>query len=155
VVGFTAFDGQKQVTLPETGTYVVQVQASDFTITGTYSLGLQCRSPVAQTSIAISCGSLPQGSLKAAQVDQYTFAGTANRIVTLTLADTGGFFPGNGRVASANVFAPSGTPVVGFTAFDGQKQVTLPETGTYVVQVQASDFTITGTYSLGLQCLSP
>jgi hypothetical protein len=153
VVGFNA-NGQQQLTLAETGTYVVQVQAGNLVTTGTYNLGLQCRSPVVQTSTAMSCGSLPHGSITAAaQVDQYTFAGTANSIVTLTLADTGGF-PFGTTVASANVFAPSGKLVVGFNA-NGQQQLTLAETGTYVVQVQAGNLVTTGTYSLGLQCLSP
>jgi hypothetical protein len=52
------------------------------------------------------------------------------------------------------VFAPSGKLVVGFNA-NGQQQLTLAETGTYVVQVQAGNLVTTGTYSLGLQCLSP
>src|SRR4051794_38886385 len=102
----------------------------------------------------MSCGSLPQGSLIAAQVDQYTFAGTANVVVTLTLPGAG-VFPSGALIRSkANVFAPSGTLVVGFQA-NGQQQLTLAETGTYVVQVQANNFTSAGTYSLGLQCRGP
>ncbi|HLJ17180.1 MAG TPA: PKD domain-containing protein, partial [Bryobacteraceae bacterium] len=149
VVGFGA-NGQQQLTLAETGTYVVQVQANNLASTGTYNLGLVCRSPMVQPSTGMSCGSLPQGSITAAaQVNQYTFAGTANGIVTLTLADTGGF--GFGIDAVANVFAPSGKPVVGFGA-NGQQQLTLAETGTYVVQVQANNLASSGTYSLGLVC---
>ncbi len=152
VIGFQA-NGQQQVTLPEAGTYVVQVQASNLASTGPYNLGLQCRSPLAQTSTGMSCGSLPQGRIAAgAQVDQYTFAGVANGIVTLTLADTGpGGFGIIGVGAYANVFAPSGKLVVGFQA-NGQQQVTLPETGTYVVQVQASNLASIGPYNLGLVC---
>jgi hypothetical protein len=153
VVGFNA-NGQQQLTLAESGTYLVQVQSDDLASTGSYNFGLQCRSPVAQTSTAMSCGSLPQGKLVAAQVDQYTFSGTAGAIVTLTLADTAGFDALFGVVAKANVFAPSGKLVVGFNA-NGQQQLTLAETGTYLVQVQSDDLASTGSYSLGLQCRSP
>ena len=54
----------------------------------------------------------------------------------------------------ATLFAPSGAPVVSFVA-QGQQQITLSESGTYVVQVRANNFAGTGTYNLGLVCLSP
>ncbi len=154
VVSFGA-NGQQQLTLAETGTYVVQVNAGNLTTTGTYKLGLVCRSPTAQPSTAMSCGSLLQGSIATqAQVDQYTFAGAANDIVTLSLADTGGFDIHSIANVFANVYAPSGKSVVSFGA-NGQQQLTLAETGTYVVQVNAGNLTTTGTYKLGLVCRSP
>src|SRR5947209_15533627 len=79
VVGFNA-NGQQQLTLTETGIYVVKVESSNFADAGQYNLGLVCRAPQVQPSTAMSCGSLPQGSITAAaQVNQYTFSGQANR----------------------------------------------------------------------------
>jgi DUF971 family protein len=151
VVSFAA-NGQQQVALALAGTYVVQINSNDFATTGTYSFGLQCRNP-AQTATGLSCGGLGNGTLASAQVDQYAFSGQASGLVTLTLADKSGFDPFDGVVASATLFAPSGEAVVTFTA-DGQKEVTLTETGTYVVQVSSNDFATTGTYGFGVECLS-
>jgi 2-methylaconitate cis-trans-isomerase PrpF len=143
-------NGQRQITLTENGTYVVQVRASDFASTGQYGFGLECRNPPALVKAVLTCGALPQGNIAAGgQVDQYTFDGQANRIVTLTLANTGGWPYYAAPVAA--LFAPSGTQVVSFQA-NGQRQTTLTENGTYVVQVRASDFASTGQYGVGLQC---
>jgi hypothetical protein len=51
------------------------------------------------------------------------------------------------------VFSPTAAVVVSFNGSD-QRQLTLPESGTYVIQVRASDFVSTGSYGLGLECLS-
>ncbi len=152
VVSFNA-NSQQQVTLALTGTYVTQVYSDDFASTGTYSFGLQCRNP-AQTSNTLSCGGIANGTIAAAQVDQYSYAGTAGRIVTLTLADTSGFNPYGGVVARATLYDPTGNAVVSFNA-NSQQQVTLALTGTYVTQVYSDDFASTGTYSFGLQCRNP
>jgi hypothetical protein len=152
ILSFNA-NSQQQVTLARTGTYVIQVYSSDFASTGTYSFGLQCRNP-AQSASALSCGGIANGTLASAQVDQYTYAGTAGRIVTLTLADTGGFNPYGGVVARATLFDPTGNAVVSFNA-NSQQQVTLALTGTYVTQVYSDDFASTGSYSFGLQCRNP
>jgi hypothetical protein len=49
------------------------------------------------------------------------------------------------------LFSPSGDEIVGF--FQGQRVLTLPESGTYVVEVVSSGFVATGTYNLGLECI--
>jgi PKD repeat protein len=154
VVSFSGND-QRQVTLSTAGTYVIQVRAGDFASTGKYNLGLQCRNPATEGTPEISCGALPSGNLaKSAQVDQYTFEGQANRIITLTLAKTGGFGPFALQVPVATLYAPSGEAVVSFAGND-QRQVTLSAAGTYVIQVRAGDFANTGKYNLGLECRNP
>jgi hypothetical protein len=52
------------------------------------------------------------------------------------------------------VFAPSGAQVGIFNA-NSQNALTLPESGTYIVRVNSSSLVGTGSYSVGLQCLSP
>ena len=153
VVAFGA-NALKTLTLPETGTYVVRVNASDLVGTGTFDLGLDCRFPLMPTPSALACGDTVSGSIqKAAQVDLFTFSGTMGATVDLSLANTGGFNPfREGQTAFATVFAPSGATVVAFGA-NALKTLTLPETGTYVVRVNASDLVGTGTYNVGLTCL--
>ena len=151
VITFNA-NSQQQLMLPESGTYVIQVRASNFVSTGTYSLGLECLLPTSPVDQALVCGSLYAGTIDAvAKVDQFTFFGQANDKVTLTLG--AGNFPFQ-VTATATVFSPTIMEVITFNA-NSQQQLMLPESGTYVIQVRASNFVSTGTYSLGLECLLP
>jgi len=151
LVAFPA-NSQQQVTLPATGTYVIQVVGSGFIATGQYNLGLECRNPNSPVIAALGCGALQAGSLtKLGQVNQYTFQGQANEILTLTLVDTGGFASGP---AYATLFAPSGPALVAFPA-NAQQQVALSATGTYVIQVVGSGYIATGQYNVGLTCRNP
>jgi hypothetical protein len=71
-------------------------------------------------------------------------AGQANRPVTLTVSRTG-----TAGWARAAVYAPSGAFVTTVTATN-QGQFTPQETGTYIVQVYATDLTSTATYNMGV-----
>ncbi len=151
VVTFDA-NSQPQLTLPETGTYVVQVYASNLVSTGSYTLGRECLLPTSAVDATLACGGLVARTIVTpAQVDQITFVAQANDRVTLTLAMSG--FP-SFVAARATVFSPSGGVVVTFDA-NSQQQLTLPETGTYIVQVYASNLVSTGSYTLGRECLLP
>src|SRR5690606_4936578 len=89
------------------------------------------------------------------EVDQYTFTGEAGGIVTLTLVQTGGFPVGSSVTnARATLFSPAGTPIITFDS-NGQQDIVLPETGTYIIQVQAESLFHTGSYSIGLEGLLP
>ncbi len=100
----------------------------------------------------LGCGALISGQIVAAgEVDQVTFSGSAGQRVTLTLAMSG--FP-SFVAARAMVFSPTANMVATFDA-NSQRQLTLPETGTYVVQVRASNLVSTGSYTLGRECLLP
>src|SRR5439155_618676 len=105
VLNFVA-NSQQQVTLALTGTYLIHVSSSNLVTPGTYKLGVECRNPL-QPSTALTC--FPYTTLfrsASAQVDQYTYAAQAGGIITLTLADTGGFAPF--VEASATLFDPTG-----------------------------------------------
>ena len=122
-------NNQTQVPLLAAGTYVIKVMGSSSTATGQYNLGLDCRNPTAPVKAVLGCGALEHGSLTAlGQVDQYAFQAQASQIVTLTIADTGGFVPGT--FAAVSLFAPSGQVLVNFLAANNQTQVTLPAAGT-------------------------
>src|SRR5262249_38453289 len=77
----------------------------------------------------ILSGQLREGRIdRSGQVDQYRFSGYADERVTLTLTASG--FP-LGATATATVFLPSGGQMITFNA-NSQRQLTLPESGTYV-----------------------
>ena len=149
VVSFNA-NSQQQLTLPTTGIYLIQVQASNLVSTGSYSIGLECLLPTSPVDAALTCGTLLSDRAigAAGQVDQITFSGQANERKTVTLTASG--FP-LGATATATIFPPTAPPVT-FNA-NSQQQLTLPEGGTYVIQIRASNFVSTGSYSIGLQCL--
>ncbi|MGE0884029.1 MAG: IPT/TIG domain-containing protein [Blastocatellales bacterium] len=148
VITFNA-NSQQQLTLPESGTYVIQIRANNLVSTGVYHIGLECLLPTSPVDATLICGTLLSDRRidAASQVDQITFCGLAGQQVTLTLT-SGGF------TATATVFPPSGMMPITFNA-NGQPQLTLSESGTFVVQVRANNLVGTGSYSLGLQCLSP
>ena len=138
--------------MPESGTYVVKVTASDLTNTGSYAIGLECIVPPSPDAVALSCGSRVDGTITAgAEADLFTFTGTAGEVVALLLSETVAF-TGN-QAPFATVFSPTGVEVTSF--FPAQREITLPESGTYVVKVTASDLTNTGSYAIGLECIVP
>ena len=49
------------------------------------------------------------------------------------------------------VLAPSGTEVITFDS-NAQQQLTLPETGMYLIRLNANNLVSTGSYNLGLEC---
>ncbi|GJL53572.1 MAG: hypothetical protein NPIRA02_07040 [Nitrospirales bacterium] len=142
IIGFFSRT-QRVVTLPENGTYVIEVVGSSFVATGDYSLGLECLAPPSPDAVALSCGSLAPGNIAAAsEADLFTFSGTAGQVVAVTIT---------GTQMAAKVFGPSGSPIIGFFSRT-QRVVTLPENGTYVIEVVGSSFVATGDYSLELEC---
>src|SRR5262245_41984314 len=152
VVTFNA-NSQQQLTLPENGTYVIQVFASNLVSTGSYCVGLECLPSPTRRASDLACGGLlPSRPINASsQVDQITFSGQANERKTLTLTAAG--FP-TFVTATATVYSPLLHDALTIYA-NSEQQLTLPENGTYVIQVFASNLVSTGSYSLGLECLLP
>src|SRR5207249_237141 len=105
----------------------------------------------AAAATAIGCGDLIVRNITApGQIDEITFNGKAGDKITLTLTSALSF----NDPARATVLSPTATAVVAFNA-NSQQQLTLSETGTYIIQVRAFSLTTTGSYSLGLECLLP
>lgn len=148
-------DTQRQDTLPETGTYVIRMQANNLVSTGTYTLGLEGLSPLTPGAPALTLGDLSTATIDAsAEVDLFTFDGTADDVVFWTLTEGSGFTAGS-QAPSLQIFAPSGSELKASISANSQRQDTLPETGTYVVRLQANNLRSTGTYFLGLEGLAP
>src|SRR5439155_888747 len=139
-------------TLPTTGTYVIQVQASNLISTGSYSLGRECLLPTNPVDATLACGGLISRSIDGpAQVSQQTFTAQLNYKVTLTLPPSGL----TKFVTSTSAVVSPTTAIYVLSLHDALPILTLPTTGTYVIQVQASNLISTGSYSLGRECLLP
>ncbi len=91
---------------------------------------------------------------QAAQVDQYTYSGTAGGIITVTLGLTGGFDSFFGVVPKVTLYDPTGAVVTSFQA-NTQRQITTALSGLYLFQVESNDLVSTGTYNLGVVCRNP
>jgi uncharacterized protein YjdB len=146
-------NAQRNYTLGESGTFVLRVNANNFVTTGSYALGLESIRPPSPDAVGISYGDLVGGSLASAQVDLYTFTGTASEFITVTLARTSGF-PSFGQEPRVCLIAPSDTIVECFDA-NAQRNYTLGESGTFVLRVNANNFVTTGSYALGLSLIAP
>jgi len=130
----------QQVTLPLTGTYLIQVKVPNFTGPNSYRGSLICRNPL-QPASPLSCGATTNGSLIGGSVAQYFFAGQAGGNITLTLT-----------FGQASLFDPSGKEVLSFSGNSGP--VILALTGTYVIQAVGGSFNHPILTSLGMQCSS-
>jgi uncharacterized repeat protein (TIGR01451 family) len=135
---------QQQLTLGETGTYIIQVYAHNLVSLGSYSLGLECLVPTSPVDGNIDCGSISRSITASAQVDQIIFTGQATDMVTLNFTSAG--FP-SGVTARATVFLPTGVQLSSVNA-PSAPELILPETGTYIIQVRASNLVSPGSYNL-------
>ena len=135
---------------------MIKINANNLVSTGAYNLGLECLNPLSPGAVVLGCGSLEGGSIEqSGEVDFFTFSAQTGNEVFLTLTETpdwGGAFGGN--AAHLTVFAPSGAEVVTFDSTQ-QQRLTLAETGTYVIKINANNIVSTGAYNLGLECLNP
>jgi len=147
-------NAQRGDTLPETGTYTIEVTANNLTSTGGYNLGYECLQPLGPVDAALVPGDLVSNSLDmVAEVDVYSFDANAGDEILLTAGKTSGF-SSFGSAARVRLLSPSMTEVIFFDT-NGQRRVSLPETGTYVITVTANNIVSTGGYNLGYERLLP
>ncbi|MCK4622077.1 MAG: Ig-like domain-containing protein [Desulfuromonadales bacterium] len=137
-------------------TYRVEIRADgirDLADNGLSSMFVSSFATRVVPAVGLTCGDLVAGSIDAAgEIDEFTFSAQSGDVVDLTLVRTGGFDSFYGRVPRATVFTPTGAVLAAFNA-NSQKELTLPESGTYVVRVNANTLVHTGTYDLELECL--
>ena len=115
-----------------------------------------CIEPQSVVDATVRCGELLSASVDVAgEVDLITFTGNTNEVVALTLVETSNWGGLQGRNdARVTVLAPSGTEVITFDS-SAQQQLTLPETGMYLIRLNANNLVSTGSYNLGLECIEP
>jgi len=150
-------NSQETIVLPESGTYVVRVNANDLVSTGSYNLGLSCLLPASPPPVTLSCGGLESGLINTpGEVELFDFTAQAGDLISLTLVESSNDWGGLGGSADARatLFSPSGNEEVTFDS-NSQETIVLPESGTYVVRVNANNLVSTGSYNLGLSCLLP
>jgi hypothetical protein len=149
-------NSQANFTLSQSGTHVARISATNLSTVGSYNLNFECLSPVS-TAVSLACGTLAAGDVTArAQIDLFTFSGQTGQIVSLALANTGGFSsnPTTSNSVELTVFAPSGTSA-GTIRSNSQANFTLSQSGTYVVRVSATNLSTVGSYDLDFECLIP
>jgi hypothetical protein len=145
MASFTA-NAQRRDTLPESGTYIIYVQANNLVQTGSYNIGLESLRPLGPTEGHLQSGDLFSGNINASgKVDLLTFDGSAGDDVLLTLVNTSNW--GFASTARATILTPSGAVMASFTA-NAQRRDTLPESGTYIIYVQANNLVQTGSYNI-------
>ncbi|MCI0338419.1 MAG: hypothetical protein L0226_12650, partial [Acidobacteria bacterium] len=131
---------------------LIRVNANNLFHTGSYNLGLECRRPLGPVDGTLSCGSLLSGTIEApGEVDLITFSGQTGDVVDLTLVLTAGFDSFRSVLPRVTLFSPTGAQLDSFDA-NVQKTYTLPESGTYLIRVNANNLVATGSYNLRLQC---
>src|SRR5206468_2391615 len=131
-----------------------RVNATNLAAAGSYNLNIECLLPTPIGVVPLACGTRSPGQIEAAgDVDLFSFTGPAGGIVSLALASTGGFSanPNNSSSVMLTLFAPSGA-AVGVLRSNSQGNFTLPEAGTYVIRVNATNLATTGSYNLNLEC---
>ena len=147
-------DRAEQVTLPENGTYLIQLQANNLVSTGNYNLGLEGLLPLTPGATPLSLGDLLPGSFDTAgTVDNYTYEGTGGDVITTVLVETSSFgsifnFP------QVTIYTPS-LAVLRSYGGDALHRDTLPETGSYTLTVRPNNLVSAGDYRLNLTGLQP
>lgn len=143
-------DGQSiradSVRLPATGTYTLFILDSDGQQTGNYGLHLQ-RITAPAGATPIEYGQTLQDTVTVrADINAYTFSGTAGEVVTVQVA---GIWS---NVPRLEVYDPTGTLRKRFDAQSIRADTMhLPQSGTYTLLVLDSDGLQTGNYGLHLQ----
>ncbi len=148
------------VTLPETGTYTLLFADCNDVNSGGYTMFVQSTNDPAGTITDILWGEVQPGTIVAdaglVQSSTYTFSGTANDVLDLTIV------PANGSSLDPRVriYNPDGSLFTSaentFTGCAGgtlsMKNITIPTTGTYVALFDDCNHTNGGNYTLSSQC---
>jgi hypothetical protein len=142
------------VQIPATGTYTVLIGDCNDTNAGNYVLYAQSTNnpfaPIPVPWAQVQTGNI----LSQVQSDTYTFSGTFNNTITLTMAATSG-----NLVPRIRLYEPNGTllrtanPGYCSGSTTSMSAIQIPETGAYTVLVGDCNDTNTGKYNLSSQCI--
>ncbi len=145
------------VKLPATGTYTVDVSDCSATYTGGYAIYAQRLNNLGGTIGQLPFGQTQTGIIGlAAQSNTYTFSGSLNDLVDLTITATSGYLSPKIRLYQSNgtpVGTPAITPSCNGTTLE-VNPVKLPANGTYTVLVGDCSDTYTGNYAIYAQRLN-
>ncbi|MEZ4667719.1 MAG: cadherin-like domain-containing protein [Anaerolineae bacterium] len=140
--------------LPESGTHILRVEGLNITSAGVYSFRLlqvpapQIFSITVGDTVTVNVPKFGAGNLEVpGSVDIYSFDGLAGQVVIFDA------LVGNNGQFRTILTAPDGTEL--FNDFYVDRQVTLPQTGVYSLQVAGSLITNFGIYSFQLLSVPP
>ena len=135
------------------GEYIVQLIVSDGTLSSDpATVTITAGTPPPPS---LNYGDLVSGEISAvAEEDLYTFHGSANDDVLITIVETSGYFTSSSVEPRATLISPAGIIVTTFLA-NSQPSLALTETGTYLIRVNAENLSGTGGYNIGLERLRP
>jgi hypothetical protein len=150
--GTDLFDGifnDRRAVLPQTGTYSVGVRGANGATTGTYSFRLLLAPPPErfvisfEDTVSEDVPAAGAGNVEGpGALDIYNFDAVAGQIAIFDL------LAGDNVRLGWRLEAPNGTTL--FDTFVGDRQVTLPTTGTYSLTVGGNGIDDSGTYSFQL-----
>ena len=150
-------NSQANFTLPEAGTYVIRVSATNLATTGSYNLNFECIVPPSPDAVPLTCGTLGSGQIECARpgaicsrcldcrTDHRAGAGQHRRVLGESNREH------QRRVVDVR---PVGAAVAQLLS-NSQANFTLPEAGTYVIRVSATNLATTGSYNLNFECMLP
>ena len=128
------------------------MSAANLSKTGSYNLNLECLVPVSPDAVPLACGTIaPDRSVHEAR--SISTHAPARRDDHFTGVGQHRWVLGRGGSTSAELtlLGPSGA-VVGVLRSNSQANFTLPESGTYIIRVSASNLSTIGSYRVTLGC---
>jgi hypothetical protein len=148
-------NGQRTVVLTEAGTYTIRVFENGDDATGAYNVSFAIVSPTAsRCATAVACGDNPTPMISPrTNIDTFeiTTSVAAERVRISTTGTGGDFSPCWTVFGAAGVGpTPAGTP----TPVCGQADALFPNAGAQVIRVSDAGDDATGSYGLGLLCLT-
>ncbi len=142
-----------QCLIPRDGTFLVVVGDTSATQTGSYSLYVQRLTAPVHTRVIGDSETLAGAIRAPAAATAFRWSAGAHDQLRITMAITGG-----GLRPNVRVFDPAGTQVCAasnpYSTSVDIATCLLPRSGTYTVLVGDASVTGTGTYRVGLSCLS-
>jgi hypothetical protein len=154
VVGACSTDSQNRIdfSLKAAGMHTIFVRDRNNTVTGTYHLNLARVAPLPRFGLALRYGEALAGQTidTAGDLKFFVFGGGKNSRVSLqTVGTLGSVRP------CIELYAPDGTLVAGACSTSTQNRIdpVLTQDGTHTVLVRDRNNSVTGTFTVTLQCI--
>ncbi len=139
----------------ESGFHMIQVSDDDLRQTGSYSIGLERTNPPSQNALTLTPGQVVPGTISSPlEKKQFTFYGNMHSVYEVAITST----PVQaGYLTRARLFSPGGELIENFYANSNSanRQVRLPQTGRYILEVFDDGLTEKGNFTVGLEGISP
>lgn len=145
----------QRISLQESGRYMLEIADSDLIDTGRYTVGLEGIKAISPGNVNLQPGKIRAGQVSAPlDKRQYTFIGKSEDVFELAVTSTA---VESGFRTFAELFKPSGELFKTFYANSSSEdqRFSLPQDGTYMVQISDDDLRERGTFTVGLEGIKP